>query len=115
VPWRQWLSNGFFVASLYAALGAGVEGVRRLWSPSWADQLSFALDGLPARVLGSLGLLERMKDAYREGQLSHLGLRAIFGGTTVLLILGIAFATGLLVWLLALPLRRRARHPGSTG
>lgn len=110
-PWRQWFSNGLMVAALYAGLGALTESVRRLWSFSWSDQLSFALDGLPAQTLSFLGLLERLKELYREGRLSHLGLRAAFEGTTVGVILAVGFITGLLVWLLALPFRRRPRLP----
>lgn len=110
MPWRQWFSNGFFVAAIYAALGTAAEGARRLWGVPWSEQLSFALDGLPARALAAAGLLERLKDLYREGGITHLGLRAVFGGTTVLLILAVAVVTGLLVWILTRPFRRSPRH-----
>jgi len=88
-----------------------VEGARRLWSLPLSEQLSYALDGLPARVLSAAGLLERIKDLYREGEISHLGLRAIFGGTTVGVILVVALSTGFLVWTLSLPFRRSQRLP----
>lgn len=110
VPWRDWMANGLFVSAAYLALGVSLEAVRRWRDVPWAERASLALDGLPARILNLGGLLGPLRDLYRDGSLSHLWLRIVFGAVTVGLILLVAMLTGLTAWILGRPWRRAPPH-----
>jgi hypothetical protein len=50
---------------------------------------------LPAQVLSLFGLLEPLREAYLQGQVSEAGLRGIFGFTALAVIFVLAALLGL--------------------
>ncbi len=90
------VSNALALAAAYLAVGLLVESLRRLYPSRGVLTLSFALDALPAEALKLCGLLEPLREAYLQGQLGEVGLRAIFAGTALAVIFLLAAALGLL-------------------
>jgi len=101
------VANALALAAGYLALGLLVESLRRLYPSRGVLTLSFALDALPAQALSLCGLLTPLRAAYLAGNLSEAGLRAIFGGTALLVIFLLAASLGLVV----AALRRVFRRP----
>ena len=102
--------NALSLSALYLAVGVVVEALR-VSSPSTAVlRVSYALDALPARVLGRLGLLGPLKEAYTDGRIAESTVRLVFGATAVgfvfVLALGLAGVT-----LLVRELLLRHRNP----
>jgi hypothetical protein len=90
------VGNALTLAAAYLGVGVLVESIRRVYPSRNVLTLSFALDALPAQVLSACGFLEPLREAYLQGRLSEAGLRAIFGGTALLVIFLLAAALGLL-------------------
>ena len=107
---RVVVSNALTLGVAYLATGLLVESIRRLYPSRGVLTLSFALDALPAQALSLLGLLGPLREAYLQGELSEVGLRAIFGATALGVIFLMASVLGLLGAVLkAILLGRRAR------
>lgn len=89
--------NALALSALYLAIGVVVEGLRVQWPSSAVMRVSYALDALPARVLGRLGLLGPLKEAYTDGRIGESMVRLVFGLTAVgfvfVLALGLAAMT----------------------
>ncbi len=93
---RVVVSNALTLAVAYLGVGLVVESLRRLYPSRSVLTLSFALDALPAQALSLCGLLGPLREAYLQGQLGEVGLRAIFGATALAVIFLLAAALGLL-------------------
>ncbi|QRO02847.1 hypothetical protein JRI60_38515 [Archangium violaceum] len=88
--------NAFLLSVLYLMVGIVVEGARRLWPGSpFLLQFSLSLDSLPARALELVGLMQPLRDAYFNGQISEFRLRLVFGVTTIVIIFLLAVVVGL--------------------
>jgi ABC-type glucose/galactose transport system permease subunit len=89
--------NALALSAVYLAIGVLVEGLRVQWPSSAVMRVSYALDALPARVLGRLGLLGPLKEAYTDGRIGESMVRLVFGVTAVgfvfVLALGLAAMT----------------------
>jgi hypothetical protein len=97
------LANATFLSGLYLSVAAGVEIIRRVWNPRWADPVSLSLEAFPARVLALLGLFEPLQTAWLSGHINELVVRLVYGVTVV----GLIFAMGTLVGLLMALVARR--------
>jgi hypothetical protein len=86
----------------------------RLWFPFyWTERASFTVEWIPSRTLDWLGLLEPMKHAVLDDQLSNFEARLILGGTSVAGIFAIALMVGTFMWLMRALLMRAARGQSS--
>lgn len=90
------VGNALTLAAGYLGLGVLVESLRRAYPSRSVLTLSFALDALPAQVLSFFGLLEPLREAYLQGQLGEVGLRGIFGATSLAVIFVLAALLGLI-------------------
>lgn len=102
------LANATLLSGLYLVVAAAVELIRRVWNPRWVDRVSIALEAFPARTLELLGLFEPLRRAWVENKIGQLGVRFIYGLTTV----GVIFTLGLLVGVVMWGIARAAgsRH-----
>jgi hypothetical protein len=103
-------ANAFILSVLYLLVGIGVELARRLHPSRFLQRLSLSLDSLPARALDFLGVLEPLREAYLAGQVSELGVRLVFGATTLAVIFLLALAVGVVGWSLRGALERRPQQ-----
>ena len=109
---RVVVANALALAVAYLGAGLVVETIRRVYPSRGVLTLSFALDALPAQALSLCGLLGPLREAYLQGQLGEVGLRAIFGATALAVIFLLAAVLGLVgAWVRALWTRRDAFRP----
>ena len=102
------LGNATLLSSIYLFLALVIEVVRRMSASVLADNLSRAVERLPARALEQLGLMVPLAKAYFQGQLSELVLRLLLGVTTVVIIFTMALLVGAGMWAVKLALRPKA-------
>lgn len=95
---RIMVGNSVLLSTIYLSLGLLVELARTYFPSVMVIRISQALDRLPAGVLSAVGLLEVLKDAYRDQQVSDLQLRLVFGGTTVAIIFTLGVLVGAGMW-----------------
>lgn len=95
------VANASILSGVYLFIAVAVELVRRTWNPRWVDRLSLSLEAFPARTLELFGLFEPLRAAWVEGRLSALGVRFVYGLTTVLVIFTLGMFVGALMWLIA--------------
>jgi hypothetical protein len=103
------LGNATLLSVLYLAFGLVIEAVVRWTNARWAERLSFALDALPAQVLGLLRLSNPIRQGYMDGWINRFTLRVIFGVTTVAVIFAMALGVGLGMWLVRAWVERASR------
>jgi hypothetical protein len=103
-------ANAFILSVIYLLLGIGVELARRVHPSRFLQRLSLSLDSLPARALDVLGVLGPLREAYLEGRVSELGVRLVFGATTLAVIFLLALAVGLAGWSVRGALERRPQQ-----
>ena len=102
------LGNATLLSSIYLLLAIAIELVRRLSASVVADNLSRAVERLPARALERVGLMVPLARAYFQGELSELVLRLLLGATTVVIIFTMALLVGAGLWAVRAALRPRA-------
>lgn len=102
------LTNATILSGLYLAIAAAVELVRRAWNPRWIERVSLSLEAFPARTLELFGLFDPLRQAYAEEQIGTLGVRFVYGFTTVAVIFTLGMLVGGLMWLIS---RFAARAP----
>jgi hypothetical protein len=95
------VANASILSGVYLVVAIGVELVRRAWNPRWVDRVALSLEAFPARTLDLLGLFEPLKAAWVEGRVSALGVRFVYGLTTVAIIFTLGMLVGGLMWLIA--------------
>ena len=95
------LTNASILSGLYLSIAVLVELVRRAWNPRWIERVSLSLEAFPARTLELFGLFEPLRQAWVEERISPLGVRFIYGFTTVSVIFALGFIVGALMWLIA--------------
>ncbi len=101
--------NAFLLSVVYLLVGTVVEGARRLWPDSaFLQQFSLSLDSLPARALELVGLMQPLRAAYLDNQVSPFRLRLVFGVTTIVIIFLLALVVGMVMGSLRGYLERRA-------
>ncbi|HET9449405.1 MAG TPA: hypothetical protein VFO83_00910 [Aggregicoccus sp.] len=103
-------ANAFVLSVLYLLVGIAVELARRVHPSRFLQRLSLSLDSLPARALDFLNLLAPLREAYLAGQVSELGVRLVFGATTLVVIFVLALAVGVAGWSLRGALERRPQQ-----
>lgn len=101
------LTNATILCGGYLLVGAVVEGVRRLFNPRWAEQLSWSMEAFPAGILRTVGLLTPLKEAYASGALHETTVRLAYAAAVAVTVYGIGLAVGSLMWL-SMRLRRRS-------
>jgi hypothetical protein len=106
---RLMLGNATLLSVLYLAFGVAIEAVVRWTNARWAERLSFALDALPAQVLGLLRLSNPIRQAYLDGYINRFWLRVVFGVTTVAIIFAMALGVGIGMWLVRAWVERASR------
>lgn len=95
------VANASILSGVYLVVAIGVELVRRAWNPRWVDRVALSLEAFPARTLDLLGLFDPLKAAWVEGRVSALGVRFVYGLTTVVIIFTLGMLVGWLMWLIA--------------
>jgi hypothetical protein len=108
-------SNAFLLTIIYLVLGIAVEALRRVYPTRLVQRLSLSLDSLPARALELVGVMDRLRADYLNGQIPDYQVRLIFAGTTIVVIFVLAFAVGVLVGSLRGYIERRAIKKRSQG
>lgn len=98
---RVSLANASVLSGLYLLVAIGAEWVRRTWNPRWVERVSRSLEEFPARTLDLFGLFDPLRRAWVEGQISPLGVRFIYGLTTIVVIFALGLAVGGVMWLIA--------------
>ena len=102
------LTNASILSGLYLFVAVVVELVRRAWNPRWIEQVSLSLEAFPARTLELFGLFEPLRRAWVEDRISQLGVRFIYGFTTIAVIFTLGMAVGAVMWLISKFAARRA-------
>lgn len=102
------LTNASILSGLYLFVAVVVELVRRAWNPRWIEQVSLSLEAFPARTLELFGLFEPLRRAWVEDRISQLGVRFIYGFTTIAVIFSLGMAVGAAMWLISKFASRRA-------
>ena len=95
------LTNATILSATYLVIAVAVELVRRAWNPRWIERVSLSLEAFPARTLELFGLFEPLRRAWVEERLSPLGVRFIYGFTTVVVIFVLGLGVGGLMWLIS--------------
>lgn len=95
------LTNASILSALYLGIGVLVELLRKIWNPRWIDQVSLSLEAFPARTLALLGLFEPLRAAWVAGEIDQLGVRFIYGFTTIAVIFTLGMLVGFLMWLIS--------------
>lgn len=95
------LTNASILSGLYLLIAVVVELVRRAWNPRWIERVSLSLEAFPARTLELFGLFEPLRRAWVEEQISPLGVRFIYGLTTVTVIFTLGLAVGAVMWIIS--------------
>ncbi len=106
-------SNAFLLSIIYLLVGIAVESARRLYPSRFVQRLSLSLDSLPARALELVGVMDRLRLDYTNGQILDYQARLIFAGTTIVIIFVLAFVVGMLVGSLRSYVERRALKKAS--
>ena len=104
---RLSVHNAALLSALYLAIATGLEGIRRVFNPRWAEKACLAMEAFPARAIDVVGLLDPIKHAYAWGQISELQVRLVFGLATVVVIFLLAVAVGTGMWLFAKLISRK--------
>lgn len=99
--------NATLLSALYLAIATGLEAIRRIFNPRWAEKGCLAMEAFPARALDVIGLLDPIKHAYAWGDVSELQVRLMFGLATVVVIFLLAVLVGSGMWLFAKLLSRK--------
>ena len=90
-PWSAWirlvLGNAFALSFIYLVAGFLVELLRHVYPTRVVSHVLVMLEQTPGRMLQLAGLLDPIRMAYSQGELSTFGARWIFGGTMVAIIL----------------------------
>ncbi len=94
-------TNASILSGLYLLIAVLVELVRRAWNPRWIERVSLSLEAFPARTLELFGLFEPLRRAWVEEQISPLGVRFIYGLTTVTVIFTLGMAVGAMMWIIS--------------
>jgi hypothetical protein len=105
------LTNASILSGLYLLIGVVVELLRRVWNPRWLEQVSLSLEAFPARTLELFGLFEPLRRAWVEDRISPLGVRFVYGFTTVAVIFLLGLAVGGLMWIISKFVARPASRP----
>lgn len=92
-------SNATILSVGYLLVGAGVELVRRVWNPRWAEQLSWSMEAFPAGILRTVGALQPLRESYAHGSLAETQVRLIYAAAVVLTVYVIGLGVGGLMWL----------------
>ncbi len=88
--------NAFLLSVIYLLVGIVVEGAQYVWPGSpFLLHFSLSLDSLPARALEMVRLMQPLRAAYLDNQISPFRLRLIFGVTTIIIIFLLAVVVGL--------------------
>ncbi len=95
------LTNASILSGLYLLIAVLVELVRRAWNPRWIERVSLSLEAFPARTLELFGLFEPLRRAWVEERIGQLGVRFIYGLTTVTVIFTLGMAVGAVMWLIS--------------
>lgn len=95
------ITNASILSGLYLLIAVLVELVRRAWNPRWIERVSLSLEAFPARTLELFGLFEPLRRAWVEEQVSPLGVRFIYGLTTVAVIFTLGMAVGAMMWVIS--------------
>lgn len=95
------VANASILSGLYLVVAVSVELVRRTWNPRWIDRVSLSLEAFPARTLELFGLFEPLRAAWVDGRVSALGVRFVYGLTTVAVIFTLGMLVGGVMWLIA--------------
>jgi hypothetical protein len=95
---RWSLANSTGLSALYLVISAAVEVARRVGHARWSERLSLGLESLPARTLDVLGLLEPLRHRWMAGEVSSLGVRLIYGVTSIALIYLLGVMVAALMW-----------------
>lgn len=93
------VSNATILSVGYLVVGAGIELVRRLWNPRWAEQVSWSMEAFPAGILRTLGALQPLRESYANGVLAETHVRLIYAAAVVVTVYGIGLGVGGLMWL----------------
>jgi hypothetical protein len=110
---RWSLANSTGLSALYLVISAAVEVARRVGHARWSERLSLGLESLPARTLDVLGLLEPLRHRWMAGEVSSLGVRLIYGVTSIALIYLLGLLVAGLMWGAVLAFgTRRPPDPG---
>ncbi len=104
--------NAFLLSLIYLLLGLGVEIALRYFPSRFLQRLSLSLDSLPARALELTGAMEPLRAAYFSGRISEMGVRVVFGVTTMVVIFLLAMVVGTLMGGVRTLLARRALREG---
>ncbi len=104
------VTNASILSALYLFVAVVVELVRRVWNPRWIERVSLSLEAFPARTLELFGLFEPVRQAWHEDRLSGLGVRFIYGFTTVAVIFTLGMLVGGAMWIIS---RIAARSPST--
>ena len=92
-------TNASILSGLYLLIAILVELVRRTWSPRWIERVSLSLEAFPARTLELFGLFEPLRRAWVDEQISPLGVRFVYGLTTVTVIFTLGMPVGAVMWI----------------
>ena len=95
------VTNASILSGLYLLIAVLVELVRRAWNPRWIERVSLSLEAFPARTLELFGLFEPLRRAWVEERIGQLGVRFIYGFTTVTVIFTLGMAVGAVMWLIS--------------
>lgn len=110
------VGNSFLLSAIYLAVGLAVELARSYFPSEVVIRISQALDRLPAGVLSAVGLLDVLREGYRDQQINDLQLRLVFGGTTVAIIFALGVLVGAGMWgAMKVQARRSGRRPRAPG
>ncbi|WP_163786100.1 hypothetical protein [Myxococcus vastator] len=104
--------NAFLLSLVYLLLGLGVELALRYFPSRFLQRLSLSLDSLPARALELTGAMEPLRAAYFSGRISEVGVRVVFGLTTMVVIFLLAMVVGTVMGGVRTLLARRAPREG---
>ena len=105
------VTNASILSGLYLLIAVVVELVRRAWNPRWIERVSLSLEAFPARTLELFGLFEPMRKAWQDDQLSPLGVRFIYGLTTVAVIFSLGMLVGAAMWIISRIATRSSSTP----
>jgi hypothetical protein len=93
------LANATVLSVAYLLMALVVDASRR-WLPFyWTERASFTVEWIPSRTLEWFGLLEPMRQAVLDDQLSNFEARMILGLVSVAGIFVIALLVGIMMWL----------------
>jgi|SRR5262252_681170 hypothetical protein len=93
------LGNAALLSAVYLAVGAIVEGTRRLYRLRWLERASLAMDSMPARFLEAIGVMPYLQELYAHDRISEFWIRVTFGAVAVLIIFLIGILVGAGMWL----------------